>query len=187
MEAWGCCAAEKKQKRYKKCGSLDVDPHHIMWINHNIATVREFMFCKVRVWKGYFCNWLRKNWPTLTSFPHWTTARYWIPPFLLALLEFQKNFSPINMSRLKSWSPPPLFKGEGRKLWESHCQRAIKIINKASASAKPGIQFLHVLLLTYVFVHIQNVTESEFLFLVKVSAKTARLEPIFASYLGQII
>ena len=162
--------------------------NHDMLLWKNVATtIREFIFCKVRVWKGYFCNWLRKNWPTLTSFPHWTTARYWIPPFLFALLEFQKIFSPINMSRLKSWSPPPLFKGERRKLWESHCQRAIKIINKASASAKPGIQFLHVLLLTYVFVHIQNVTESEFLFLVKVSAKTARLESIFALYLGQII
>ena len=44
----GCCAAEKMQERYK-----NVD--HMM-INHDIATVREFMFCKVRVWKGNFYN-----------------------------------------------------------------------------------------------------------------------------------
>ena len=35
MEAWGFCNAEKKQERYKKCGS------HMM-INHDIETVREF-------------------------------------------------------------------------------------------------------------------------------------------------
>ena len=172
-----CCWKEASKKDIKNVDHM---------INHEIATVKRIYVRNI--WKGYFCNWSRKNWPTLTSSTHWTNTKYWIPPsFLSPLLEFQKIFSPINMSRLKSWSPPPLFKGERRKLWESHCQRAIKIINKAFASAKPGIQFLHVLLLTYVFVHIQNVTESEFLFLVKVSAKTARLEPIFASYLGQII
>ena len=34
------------------------------------------------------------------------------PPFLFPLLEFQKKISPINMSRLKSWSPCP-FQREG--------------------------------------------------------------------------
>ena len=72
---------------------------------------------KVRVWKGYyFCNWLRKNCPTLTSSPHWTTVKYWTPPFLFLLLEFQKIFPPINMSRLQSWFPPPPFRKGGRKL-----------------------------------------------------------------------
>ena len=66
-EAWGCCAAKKKQERYKKCGSHDDQSWHV--------TVR-----KVRVWKGYFCNWLRKNLLTLTSSPHWTTIKYWPPP-----------------------------------------------------------------------------------------------------------
>ena len=33
MEAWGCCAAEKKQGRYKKCGSHDDQSWH--------TTVRE--------------------------------------------------------------------------------------------------------------------------------------------------
>ena len=88
-EAWGCCAAKKKQERYKKCGSHDDQSWHV--------TVR-----KVRVWKGYFCNWLRKNLLTLTSSPHWTTTKYWPPPpFLFPLLQFQKKIPPINMSR--SW------------------------------------------------------------------------------------
>ena len=39
----------RKQGRYKKCRSHD---DHLV----NIATVREFMFRKVRVWKGYLCN-----------------------------------------------------------------------------------------------------------------------------------
>ena len=88
-EAWGYCAAKKKQERYKKCGSHDDQSWHV--------TVR-----KVRVWKGYFCNWLRKNLLTLTSSPHWTTIKYWPPPaFLFPLLQFQKKIPPINMSR--SW------------------------------------------------------------------------------------
>ena len=33
MEAWGCCGAEKKQGRYKKCGSHDDYSWH--------ATVKE--------------------------------------------------------------------------------------------------------------------------------------------------
>ena len=53
-------------KRSKK----DIKNVDHMMINHGIATVREFMFCKVRVWKGYFCNWLRKNWPQNIESPH---------------------------------------------------------------------------------------------------------------------
>ena len=77
------------------------------------TTVREFMFYKVRVCKGYFCKWLRKNWPTLTSCPYRTNTKYWIAPFLFSLLEFQKQFPPINMSCLKSWFLVPgyLYKG----------------------------------------------------------------------------
>ena len=33
MEAWGCCGAEKKEERYKKCGSNDDQSWH--------TTVRE--------------------------------------------------------------------------------------------------------------------------------------------------
>ena len=92
-------------------------------ISHDIATVREIMFCKVRGLERLFlqlimgefrlivklllsmrkpncqCS-LRKNWPTLTSSPHWTTTKYWIPPFC----------------HLKSCPPPPsppLCKGGG--------------------------------------------------------------------------
>ena len=38
-------------KRSKK----DIKNVDHMIINHDIATVREFMICKVKVWKGYFC------------------------------------------------------------------------------------------------------------------------------------
>ena len=37
-------------KRSKK----DIKNVDHMIINHDIATVREFMICKVKVWKGYF-------------------------------------------------------------------------------------------------------------------------------------
>ena len=95
MEAWGWCAAEKSKK-----GIKNVD--HMMWISHDIATVREFMFCKVRVWKGYFCNWLRKNWPTLTSSPPLNyhkilNSPLFVPPTRIFF------FPPlINISHLKS-------------------------------------------------------------------------------------
>ena len=125
MEPWGCCTAEKKPERYTKCGSHDDQSWHSSckrmlctwlqirilfnylwedWIEMVIGNLN--WATKVRVWKGYFCNWLRKNWPTLTSSSHWTTSKYWLPPYLLPLLEFQKNLPPINISHLKSWSPP---------------------------------------------------------------------------------
>ena len=85
------------------------------------ATARESVFCKVRIWKVYFCNWLRKNWPTLTSptpSPPKNYHKILNPPFLFPLLEFQKTPPPpppppINMLRLKSWSPPLLRAGGG--------------------------------------------------------------------------
>ena len=67
---------------------------HII-INHDIATVREFMFCKVRVWKGYFCNWLRKNWLTLTSFHQWTTTKHWIPPPFVPPTRISEKIFPL--------------------------------------------------------------------------------------------
>ena len=101
----------KRSKEYIK----NVDH---MVINHNIATVIEFIFCKMRVWKGYFCNWFRKNWPTLTSSPHWTTTKYWILPFLVPPTRISEKIPPpINMSRLKSWFPLYKGGGGGRKLF----------------------------------------------------------------------
>ena len=89
---------------------------NLMWITwwSIIATVRELMFCKVSVWEGYFLNWLRKNWPTLTSSPQWTATKYWIPPFYPPT-RISEKIPPINMSRLKSWSPPFTKGGGGRK------------------------------------------------------------------------
>ena len=102
MEAWGWCAAEKSKK-----GIKNVD--HMMWISHDIATVREFMFCKVRVWKGYFWNWLRKNWPTLTSspteLPQNIESPRFVPPF--TLLEFQKKCPPLTCFVWNLAPPPP--------------------------------------------------------------------------------
>ena len=61
---------------------------------------------KVKVWKGYFCIWLRKKWPT-TELPQNTESPS-TSPFLSFLLEFQKKITPIKMHCLKSW-PPPLY------------------------------------------------------------------------------
>ena len=71
-----------------------------MW-SIDIATVREFMFCKVKVWKDYFWNWLRKHWPTLTNSPHhWTIIKYCIPLFVPPT-RISEKIPPINMSRLQ--------------------------------------------------------------------------------------
>ena len=74
-------------------------------INHDIATVREFMFCEVSVWKVFFCYWLKKNWPTLTS------SRTELPQNIESSLfilptEISEKIPPINTSRLKSWFTP---------------------------------------------------------------------------------
>ena len=87
---------------------------HII-INHDIATVREFMFCKVRVWKGYFCNWLRKNWLTLTSFHQWTTTKHWIPPPFVPPTRISEKIFPLtcliwNLAPPLPLPPPPLTK-----------------------------------------------------------------------------
>ena len=76
------------------------------------------MFCKVRVCKGDFCNWLRKNWPTLTTSPHWTITKYWIPPlFLFPVLEFQNKFNPLTCLVWNLGSP--IYEGWGRGEEES--------------------------------------------------------------------
>ena len=75
------------------------------------------MFCKVRPWKSYFCNWSKKNWPTLTSSTTELPQNIESPLFV-PTTRISKNFSPINMYHLKSWSPP-FYKGRGRKLWSS--------------------------------------------------------------------
>ena len=66
---------------WKEARKIFKNVDHMM-ISNDVATVREFMFCKGRVSKGCFCNCLRKNWPTFTSSPHWTTTKYWIPSFV---------------------------------------------------------------------------------------------------------
>ena len=71
------------------------------------------MFYKVRVWKGYFCYWLWKNWPTWQVQPHWTTTKYWTPLFLSPLTRILKKIPPINISHLKSWFPPLQIRGGG--------------------------------------------------------------------------
>ena len=98
----------KRSKEYIK----NVDH---MVINHNIATVIEFIFCKMRVWKGYFCNWFRKNWPTLTSSPHWTTTKYWILPFLVPPTRISEKIPPPPLTCLVWNRGSPFTKGEGEE------------------------------------------------------------------------
>ena len=95
-EGWGCCAAKKKQERCKKCVSHDDQSWHVTvrQCDSVTSTVPEFMFCKVRVWKGYFCYWLRENWPTLTSSAHRTTTKFWIPPFFVPATRISRKILP---------------------------------------------------------------------------------------------
>ena len=71
---------------------------------------------KVRVRKGYFCNWLTKNWPTMTSSPHWTTTKYWTPPpFCSSYLNFRKNLPPLTCLLWNLGSSPfTKVRGRGR-------------------------------------------------------------------------
>ena len=65
------------------------------------------MFCKVRVWRGYFCNWLRKNWPALTNTELLQNIE---SPLFVLPTTISDIISPINVSCLKS-SPTPFIKG----------------------------------------------------------------------------
>ena len=65
------------------------------------------MFCK---WSQIKMEWLflqliKKKLTSLDKFPHWTTTKYWIPPFLLPPppIKVQKKFPLTNMSCLKWW------------------------------------------------------------------------------------
>ena len=88
--------------------------NHAMYLwEHVTATVREFMFCKVRVQKAYFCNWLRKNWPTLIKFPPLNYHKILNPPFLFPLLEFQNKKSPHYHVLSEILVPLPFMKGGG--------------------------------------------------------------------------
>ena len=84
MKLWACCAAEKKQGRYKTCRSHDDQSWHS---NCNLCSV------KSGSGKGFFCNSLRKNWSTSTSSPYWTTTQYWISPPLGWRVEPPTKFS----------------------------------------------------------------------------------------------
>ena len=118
MEAWGFCATEKKQERHEKCGShMMINVLYMIWNKNFLDYLWEDWIemviaslnwaTKARVWKGCFCNWLRQNWPTLTS-----SFKILNSPYLLPLLEFQKKF-PLLTSHLKSWFPPILQRGGG--------------------------------------------------------------------------
>ena len=93
MKPWACCAAEKKQGRYKTCRSHDDQSWHS---NCNLCSV------KSGSGKGFFCNWLGKNWSTSTSSPYWNTTQYWISP----------------PSGVEGWTSNQIFK-KGRLDWTS--------------------------------------------------------------------
>ena len=73
------------------------------------------MFFKMKVWKGCFCNWLRKNWPTLKSYHPLNSHKILNPLFLFPLL--QKKISPTCVI----WnlgSPPFTKEGAGQETME---------------------------------------------------------------------
>ena len=86
-----------------KGSKKDIKNGNYMMINHDIATVREFMFCKVGLCR-LFLQLIKEKLTNLNKFPPLNYHKILIPPsiFLSPLLEFQKKVPPINMSRLKS-------------------------------------------------------------------------------------
>ena len=97
-------------------------PHHILKSPHVLKTcgkhwnvaavVREFMFCKVMVWKGYFCNWLRKN-DRPWQVPPLNYHKILNPPFCPPTRILIKKVPPLTSS-MKFWSPH-FYKRWGRK------------------------------------------------------------------------
>ena len=91
------------------------------------------MFCKVMVWKGYFCNWLRKNWLTLTSFHQWTTTKHWIPPPFVPPTRISEKIFPLTCLIWNLAPPPPPWQSLFSVLspsvllgnWESGCRKFI--------------------------------------------------------------
>ena len=103
IEAWRMLCCWKKARKIWKMW--------MSWWSIMTATVREFMFCKARVWKGCFCNWkLRK-----------IDKPWQVPP--TELLEFQKTFPPLTCL-VWNLGPPALPLGVG---WEG-----IGVLSKAS-------------------------------------------------------
>ena len=86
-----------------KGSKKDIKNGNYMMINHDIVTVREFMFCKVGLCR-LFLQLIKEKLTNLNKFPPLNYHKILIPPsiFLSPLLEFQKKVPPINMSRLKS-------------------------------------------------------------------------------------
>ena len=72
------------------------------------------MFCKMRALKSYFCNWLRKNWPTLTSFPHLPITKHWLSPLFVPPTRISEKNSPPLICLV--WNLGPPFTKGGRKL-----------------------------------------------------------------------
>ena len=90
MEAWGCYAAFEEPRRYKKCKSHDGQSWH-----SNCKRIYILSMTPDKNRKGCFLECLKKK-LTKTSFPHWPTTKYWIPPpFLFPPLRFQKSFPPL--------------------------------------------------------------------------------------------
>ena len=104
----------------KRCKNVN----HMM-VNHDIASVREFMLCtlpQIRL-ERFFSQLIKKKITCLNKFPpelaqNNNSALFMpLPSPPPRPIKFEKTVPPPNMSCLKSW-PPPLQRGR-RKLWNT--------------------------------------------------------------------
>ena len=70
-------------------------------INHDIATFKRIYVLYSESLERLFLQLINEKLTNHDKFPHWTTTKYWIPPFYSPTRTSEK-VSPINMSRLKS-------------------------------------------------------------------------------------
>ena len=97
-----------------KGSKKDIKNGNYMMINHDIATVREFMFCKVGLCR-LFLQLIKEKLTNFNKFPPLNYHKILIPPpfFCPPYLNFRKKFLPLTclVWNLVSPSPTPLYKG----------------------------------------------------------------------------
>ena len=111
-EDWGYCTDQKKQEKYKECGSIDDQSWHL--------TVRECgSNCKrMYVLERLFLQLIKENLTKLDKFPPLYCHKILNPTFLSPPTKISIKKKKFPHKRfLWSFGPSPLFtKGEGRKL-----------------------------------------------------------------------
>ena len=63
------------------------------------------MFCKVRVWKGYFLQLIKEKLTNLDKFPTLNYHKILNRTFFVTPTRISNKIPTISMSDLKSWSP----------------------------------------------------------------------------------